>query len=48
MLNKYFSETATRLFSRKSMNKKELTNLIGGFQLQPVIYDNIEKSIKMT
>ena len=52
--NKYFNETATRLVSRKSMKKKELTSLIGSsndqenaFQLQPVTYENIEKCIKM-
>ena len=30
-LNKYFNETAVRLVSRKSMNKKELTSLIDSF-----------------
>ena len=48
-LNEYFDETATRLVSRKSMNKKELTCLIDSFndkenasQLQPVTYENIK------
>ena len=52
-LNKYLNGTATRLVSRKSMNKKELTSLIdsfndkeNAFQLQPVTYENIEKRIK--
>ena len=30
-LNKYFSNTASRLVSRKSMSKKELTGLIDSF-----------------
>ena len=30
-LNKYFDETATRLVSQKSMNKRELKSLIGLF-----------------
>ena len=53
-LNKYFSETAIRLVSRKSMNTKELTSLIDSindkentFQLQPVTYENIQKCIEM-
>ena len=53
-LNKYSNDTATRLVSRKSMSKKELTGLIdsfnnkeNAFQLQPVTYENIEKCIKM-
>ena len=53
-LNKHFNETAARLVSRKSMSKKELTNLIdsfndeeNAFQLQPVTYEDIEKCIKM-
>ena len=53
-LNKYFNDTAARLVSRKSMNKKELTSLIdsfndkeNAFQLQPVTYENIEECIKM-
>ena len=53
-LNKYFSDTAARLVSQKSMNKKELTSLIASFnnkenafQLQPVTYENIEKRIKV-
>ena len=53
-LNKYFNDTASRLVSRKSMNKKEITGLIdsfndkeNAFQLQPVTYENIEKCIKM-
>ena len=48
-LNKYFNETAARLASRKSMSKKKIS-LIDSFndkentfQLQPVIYENIEK-----
>ena len=46
-LNKYFNETVTKLASRKSMNKKELTTLTDSFndkenslQLQPVVYKN--------
>ena len=53
-LNKYFNDTASRLVSRKSMNKKEITGLIdsfndkeNAFQLQPVTYENTEKCIKM-
>ena len=53
-LNKYFSDIVARLVSRESMNKKELTSLINSFndkqnafQLQPAIYENIEKCIKM-
>ena len=53
-LNKYFNETATRLVSRKSMNKKELTSLIDSFndketafQWQPATFENIEKCIKL-
>ena len=53
-LNKYFNEISTRLVSRKSMNKKELTSLINSFTdkenvflLQPVTYENIEKCIKI-
>ena len=50
----YFNETATRLVSRKSINKKELTSLIDSFNakenalpLQLITYENIEKCIKM-
>ena len=53
-LNKYFNDTTSRLVSRKSMSKKELTGLIdsfndteNAFQLQPATYENIEKCIKM-
>ena len=53
-LNKYFNENAARLVSRKSMSKKELTSLIdsfndkeNAFQLQLVIYENIENYITM-
>ena len=53
-LNKYFNDTAARLVSRKSVNKKELTSLIdsfndkeNAFQLQSVTYENIGKCIKM-
>ena len=52
-LNKYFN-TTTRLVSRKSIHKKELTSLIdsfndkeNAFQLQPVTYENIEKCIRI-
>ena len=54
-LNKYSNDTATRLVSRKSMSKKELTGLIdsfndkeNAFQLQQVTYENTERCIKMT
>ena len=50
----YFNETATRLVSGKSINKKELTSLIDSFNakenalpLQLITYENIEKCIKM-
>ena len=53
-LNKYFNDTTSRLVSRKSTSKKELTSLIdsfndkeNAFQLQPATYENIEKCIKM-